>query len=167
VAEPVVEELNLQTSPEAVAGATSVEVIPDTQIIIVTYTDTKPQRAQRVVNAIGNEFSEQVPRMNPNTNVTPIVVEEATLPQAPVSPDLKRIGLIGLLGGLMLAVALAFALEYRDDSWESPEEVERVSGVPIFGVIPTFKAHKQKSRTISESFLSPKLMSRTERNADG
>jgi capsular exopolysaccharide synthesis family protein len=36
----------------------------------------------------------------------------------------------------MLGIGLAFIMEYLDDSWRSPDEVERISGVPAFGVIP-------------------------------
>jgi capsular polysaccharide biosynthesis protein len=39
----------------------------------------------------------------------------------------------------LLGVGLAFLLEYLDDRWNSPEETERVSGVPTLGAIPKFK----------------------------
>jgi capsular polysaccharide biosynthesis protein len=48
-----------------------------------------------------------------------------------------------LLGSL-LGVGLAFLLEYVDDSWTSPDEVEEVSGVPTFGVIPAFGVSASK-----------------------
>jgi capsular polysaccharide biosynthesis protein len=44
----------------------------------------------------------------------------------------------------MIGVGLAFLLDYLDDDWRSPDEVEQVSRVPTFGVIPTFKLHKRK-----------------------
>jgi capsular polysaccharide biosynthesis protein len=33
---------------------------------------------------------------------------------------------------------LVFVLEYLDDSWKSPEEAERVSGVPNLAEVPKF-----------------------------
>jgi hypothetical protein len=42
----------------------------------------------------------------------------------------------------MLGIGLAFLLEYWDDDWRSPEEVEQISGVPTFGVIPLFEILK-------------------------
>jgi capsular polysaccharide biosynthesis protein len=50
-----------------------------------------------------------------------------------------RNGLLTLAFGLLLGVVLALFLEYLDDSWRSPEEVEQISGVPTYGVIPEFK----------------------------
>jgi capsular polysaccharide biosynthesis protein len=49
----------------------------------------------------------------------------------------------------MLGIGLAFLMEYLDDTWRSPEEVERVSGVPTFATVPEFdlaKNEKKKGR---------------------
>ncbi len=59
-----------------------------------------------------------------------------------MSPNPLRDGLLALILGAMLGVGLAFLLEQLDDRWRSPEEVERICGVPAFGVIPEFKASK-------------------------
>jgi len=56
-----------------------------------------------------------------------------------VSPDPLRNALIALVLGSLLGVALAFVLEFVDDSWDSPEEVEEVSGIPTLGVVPRFE----------------------------
>jgi len=63
-----------------------------------------------------------------------------------VSPDPLLNGLVALALGLLLGLGLAFLLEYLDDSWESPEEVERVSGVPTFGVIPGFQVKTSEKK---------------------
>jgi capsular polysaccharide biosynthesis protein len=70
------------------------------------------------------------------------VWEYATVPGAPESPDPLRNGLVALALGLLLGMGLAFLLEYLDDSWRSPEEVEQASGIPMFGVIPKFDVAK-------------------------
>jgi capsular polysaccharide biosynthesis protein len=66
------------------------------------------------------------------------------MPESPVSPNPARNILLGLLLGVMVGVGLAFLLDYLDDDWSSLEEVEKVSGVATFGVIPAFKAPKIK-----------------------
>jgi capsular polysaccharide biosynthesis protein len=43
-------------------------------------------------------------------------------------------------------VGLAFLLEYLDDYWRSPREVEQVSGVPTLGIVPEFKVAKSVKR---------------------
>lgn len=141
VAERVVRSLDLTLSPETIIAGTSSEVIPDTQFLIISYTDTDPRRAQRIVNAIGDAFSEEVSEVSPNVGaITATVWERAAVPQSPISPNPGRSGLIGLVLGGLLGVGLAFLLEYLDDSWQSAEEAERVSGVPTLGVIPELES---------------------------
>jgi capsular polysaccharide biosynthesis protein len=78
--------------------------------------------------------------VSPSANaITATVWERAAVPDSPVSTNPLRNALLGLLLGGMLGLGLAFLLEYLDDSWRSPEEVEQVSGVPTFGAIRTFE----------------------------
>lgn len=125
----------------------SVEQVAETQFIEVSYEDESPREAQRIANAVGEVFSEQVSEVSPSANsITATVWEEAALPDSPASPKPLRDGPLALILGGMLGVALAFLLEQLDDRWRSPEEVERVSGVPTFGVIPEFKIPKGKGK---------------------
>ncbi len=143
VGELVVKRLDLGWPPDAIVAGTSAEVIPDTQFIEVTYTDTDPRRAQRIVNAIGDAFSEQISEVSPKVSgVSATVWERAEVPQSPVSPDPGRNGLTAFVVGIMLGVGLVLLLEYLDDSWRSPEEAEEVSGVPTLGVVPEFERPK-------------------------
>ena len=89
-------------------------------------------------------FSEQVSEVSPSANaVTATVWERAVVPDEPVSPRPLRDGLLALVMGLMIGVGLAFLLEYFDDGWRSPEEVEQLTGVPTYGVIPNIKLSKK------------------------
>lgn len=145
VAEGVIEELNLKLTPEEFLENLSVEQVSNTQFIQVSYRDTNPERAQQVANTIGEVFSEQVSEVSPSANaITATLWERAVPPESPASPNLPLNTLLALVLGLMLGVGLAFLLEYLDDSWRSPEEVEQISGVPTFGIIPEFKIPKGK-----------------------
>jgi capsular polysaccharide biosynthesis protein len=143
VAQAVVRDLDLDISPRGLIKNTNVEVVTNTQFIDVSYTDTDPRRAQWIANAIGDRFSEQVSDVSSNVSgITATVWEPAVVPQAPISPNPVRNILIGIVLGSMLGVALAFLFDYLDDSWQSPEEVERISGVSTIGVIPEIATSK-------------------------
>jgi capsular polysaccharide biosynthesis protein len=125
VAEAVTRRLNLSMTPEDLLANLDSEALEETQFIEVTYRDSDPQRAERVVNAIGEAFSEQVSNVSLSANaVTATVWERATVPEEPISPNPVRRAFLGLLIGVMLGVGLAFVLETLDDSWRSPEEAE-------------------------------------------
>jgi capsular polysaccharide biosynthesis protein len=145
VAEAVIDREELGTSSTRFLNNLSVEQVGTTQFIEVTYVDDSPQEAKRIADAVGSVFSDQVSEVSPSANsITATVWEQAAVPASPASPDPLRDGLLALVLGGMLGVGLAFLLEQLDDRWRSPEEVERISGVPTFGVIPEFKAVKPK-----------------------
>jgi capsular polysaccharide biosynthesis protein len=139
VAEGVAKELDSQVRPETVLANMSAEGIEGTQFIQVNYTDTDPERAQRVANTIGSVFSDLIEEAGSGDSpVTITIWERAQLPSAPVSPDPVNNALLGLVLGGILGAAIALLLAYLDDRWQSPEEVEQVAGVPNLGAIPHF-----------------------------
>lgn len=147
VAEAVIQQLDLRTSPEDFLENLDVEQISETQFIQVDYKDSSPERARQVANAIGDVFSEQVSEVSPNANaITATVWERAQAPDGSVSPNPARNGLLALLLGLIIGMGLAFLIEYLDPSWRSPEEAEQISGVPTFGIIPEFEVSTGKQK---------------------
>lgn len=70
------------------------------------------------------------------------VVDKADVPLFPFRPDVMRGAMMGLLLGLMAGLALAFVIEYMDDSIKFPDEVERFTGLPLIGVIPRVNTSK-------------------------
>jgi polysaccharide biosynthesis transport protein len=145
VAEGVIERLGLSMTPAELLGHLNAAQVPDTLFIEVSYTDADPQRAQQVVSTVGDVFSERVSQVTTGTNsLTARVWDEAATSQDPVSPKPLRDAALALVLGAMLGVLLAFLLEHIDDRWRSPKEVEQVSGVPIFGIIPVFRPSKTK-----------------------
>jgi capsular polysaccharide biosynthesis protein len=147
VAEAVIQEQNLKIAPGELLTNLTVEQIAETQFIEVAYRDADPERAQQVANTIGSVFSQRVSEVSPNVNgITATVWEPAVVPEAPVSPDLLRNGLVALVAGLMLGVALAFLMEHLDDRWRSPEEAEHIAGRPVLAVIPAATAPSREGK---------------------
>jgi len=145
VAEKAIQELNLSTSAETFLENFSSEQVEDTQFIEISYQDPDPEKAQLVVNTVGDVFSDKVSEVSPSTNaITATVWERAVVPDSPISPNPVRNVVLAFVLGLMVGIGLAFLLDYLDDDWGSPEEVEKISGVPTFSTIPTFKVPKSK-----------------------
>jgi polysaccharide biosynthesis transport protein len=69
-----------------------------------------------------------------NNNIS--IVDSAALPRFPRTPNLPRNLMLGLFAGILLGLLAAFALDYMDDSFKSPEDIERSLGLPVIGVIP-------------------------------
>jgi capsular polysaccharide biosynthesis protein len=146
VAQGVVQQLDLPMYPEEIQANVTAEVVGTSQFIDVTYEDTDPERAIQVVNTLGEVFSQQVAEVSSDTNDITATVWEKAVSSYAVGPNLMRNILLALVLGLMLGVGLALLLDYLDDDWKSPEEVEWISGTPTLGVIPKFKVKGRKSK---------------------
>ncbi|MFZ5672254.1 MAG: GumC family protein [Pseudomonadota bacterium] len=68
------------------------------------------------------------------------VVDRAERPNFPSSPKLLVNMMMALVAGAALGVASAFGLEYMDDTFKSPEDVESSLAMPVVGVIPKPKS---------------------------
>jgi capsular polysaccharide biosynthesis protein len=147
VAEETIQRQGLQMDSQDLLDNLTVEQLEDTQFLQLTYSDSDPERAKEVVNAVSDVSANKIAEANASTsNITVVVWEYAAKPPAPISPDPVRNGLLALGLGLMLGAGLAFLLEYLDDHWRSPGEVEQVSGVPTLGIVPEFKVAKYGKR---------------------
>ncbi len=76
------------------------------------------------------------------------IVERAKVPERPIKPRKLLNSLIsGILGG-MVAVMVAFLLEYMDTSLKNPEQVEALTGLPVLGNIFEFSPNPGKKEEI-------------------
>jgi uncharacterized protein involved in exopolysaccharide biosynthesis len=66
------------------------------------------------------------------------VVDDAMAPTAPIRPRRTFNLLVSMGAGLVLALAMVLTIEYFDTTIKSPEDVERVLGVPLIAVVPVF-----------------------------
>jgi polysaccharide biosynthesis transport protein len=64
------------------------------------------------------------------------VVDKAAFPIAPRSPRLGLNLLVAFLAGLTLGFLAAIGLDYLDDSFKAPEDIERELGLTVIGVVP-------------------------------
>jgi len=64
------------------------------------------------------------------------IVMPADVPVAPISPKKKKNVMIGLVGGLMFGLMLAFFSEYMDRSFRTEEELQMYLELPVLAVIP-------------------------------
>ena len=75
------------------------------------------------------------------------VIDRAEVPIVPVLPRRSMNLLAGLLGGLLLGVVLAYAVESMDDTLSSSEELEAVAHLPVLCNIP--ESGKSQRRQLS------------------
>jgi succinoglycan biosynthesis transport protein ExoP len=75
------------------------------------------------------------------------IIEPAAAPRAPVRPRKALNLMFACLMGLCLGVSMAFLQEFMDDRVNSPEEAERMVGLPVLGHIPMMTDGPQRLMT--------------------
>lgn len=73
------------------------------------------------------------------------VLDPALVPGSPIEPNRNRILAIGLLLGLVFGVLQAFIRKMMDNTVKSVEDLEKLTDLPVYGVIPFRSSRKMKS----------------------
>lgn len=139
----------------AVLGRLAIAHNPDTNTIQLAASDSDPRRAAAIVNAVAGAFIAYVdednerivrefPRRNEQGQTVPGAIERIRVTQLgkagpaalPSAPRPKLNAAAGLILGAALALVLAFALEYFDDTLHTPAEVRRHLDLPTLAGIP-------------------------------
>ena len=67
------------------------------------------------------------------------IIDKAGVPYEKHKPKLRNNVAFGLLLGLMLGMGAAFLREFMDDTLKGSDELERVTGLPVLGLLPNIK----------------------------
>jgi len=76
------------------------------------------------------------------------VVDEATDPIRPIKPRIALTVFAGVIGGLGVALALAFFVGYIDDSIKSQDDIETHLRLPFLGYVPNIKTNSVVERDL-------------------
>lgn len=141
IAGRVVEDLALSGSAGSVDRHLSARVLDGTSVLRVTADSTRRQQAadmsQSAAEAFVSWLSEE------ETDLSATVVNTATTPTDPSSPEPVRWIILGGLLGLLAGIAIAAARNASDRSVHSPAELEEAAGAPVLGAIAYDRAAVQ------------------------
>ena len=105
-----------------------------------------------------------------------VIIDHATTPLKPVKPNKPVILAGSVLGGLVVALGLAFFVNFLDDSIKSQEDVENYLRLSFLGYIPNIKStsvverdlqsHLHPTSSTAEGFRTLRAAVALARNAD-
>jgi len=85
------------------------------------------------------------------------VLDPARVPERPFSPNRMLIAAGGSGGGLALGILLIGLLEYRDSSFKTEAEVERVCQLPVLALVPIMTSAEERRRARRKRVITVSL----------
>lgn len=150
ILDQVKEKLKLDLSIGMLSKKISVANEKDSQVIAVTVQDKNPQVARNIANTTVEIFKNEVVKIMNIDNVTVLSNAEVTEGQSPIKPNKTfNIGLAGIIG-LIISVGISLIIHHMDNTIKKEQDIEKLIGVPVFGVI----SHMEDDGTKSTANLS-------------
>jgi len=123
------------------------------------YTDL--QRELKVATQSLNQFLEKRESLqieNAQKQIPWQMLSTPQLPQIPISPNVQRNLILGVITGILAGMAAALMVERLDNVFHSPEDLKELTKLPLLGMIPFHKNLNQ---------LPPVAETNVEPQADG
>jgi capsular polysaccharide biosynthesis protein len=151
----VVEELNLDMTTSQLNEKITVGSEKDSQVVNLSVQDPDPKKAALIANKTAEIFQNEIVKIMNIDNVSILAKAEVAGNPSPIKPKPLLNIAIALVVGLMAGVGLAFLLEYLDNTVKNEQEIEKLIGVSVLGVIAK----------MDEADLRGSKQQRTERHA--
>jgi len=141
--ELVLQESGAPYTYEQLRKMVSAAAVNSTGLFQVKVTSTNPEEARALANTIAAILPEKISDIVANSSVE--VVDYAVTPHSRVSPSYLRYTAVGLLAGILLASAVVFLTEMRDDVIHDEDFLlQNYPGAPILATIPDLTAKSGK-----------------------
>lgn len=134
VLKQVISNLNLDYEFGQLQGKIVVGEVNDTDLIKISVTDADAELAADIANEIADVFSKEIPIIYGTQNTS--IIDVAEVSKVASSASALKIILIVTLAGAFVAVGVVFVIFYFDTTIKNEEEIERLTGLPVIGIIP-------------------------------
>lgn len=134
VAEHTIKALDIDIKTDTLRGMISVAPKGDTEFLTITVESRDPKQAMDLANQLALSLKEVSLYVKKMDNVQ--ILDPAQLPLSPDSPRPMLNMAIAFFLGLMVSVGVIFLLEYLDNTIKTPNDIEKLIGIPVIGTIP-------------------------------
>lgn len=132
-------------SSGTLSKAVSVSVPDGTKLIRISVATEDPLLSADIANTFAKYVPNQIVRITKAGGVE--IVDYATVPKSPSSPNLTRNIIIGFLAGFVLAAVYFLLQAFLDTTIYTSEEVQKVSHCPVIGTVPMIVVGNEETDT--------------------
>lgn len=136
----VIEDLDLQVTPNELADQIEAEVVQDTTLIDLTVHDDDPKQAQAIARDLSQRLTEylsdlETPSDSGTSTIVAQVTDSATYNGSAVAPRTGLNFAVAGLIGLLLGIGAAIARTILDRTVSSQEHVQEVTDKPVLASV--------------------------------
>ncbi|MDI3410796.1 hypothetical protein QKW52_12910 [Bacillus sonorensis] len=114
----------------------------ESEIINITVQDKSQERAANIANTLTAVLKKEIKKIMNTDRVTVLSKADIVDSPTPVKPNYKMNILLSFGAALMAGIALAFFLDFLDDTVTRPSQVEKEAGFIYLGSIEQMKNKK-------------------------
>lgn len=138
-----IQNLNLSMDEETLKKRITISNPTNTRILVISATDPDSQQAQRIVNEISQDGSNYI---SETLGVTMPKIAEGEAADKPSSPNVRRNTAVGVLIGILLAIAWIVISMLRNDTMTTEEDVEKYLHLTVLASVPDRAVDPEKRR---------------------
>jgi capsular polysaccharide biosynthesis protein len=142
ILDKVSDELKLDLTAAQLNGKITVASEKDSQVVNISVQDESAENAANIANKTAEVFQTEISKIMNVDNVSVLAKATVAENQSPIKPQPLLNVAIAIIVGLMAGVGLAFLLEYFDNTVKNEQDIEKILGLPILGVIATIDNQK-------------------------
>jgi capsular polysaccharide biosynthesis protein len=144
ILDKVIAQLDLDMTAEQLKGNITVSSETDSQVVNVSVQNPDPNIAADIANKTAEVFQNEIVNLMSVDNVKIFAPAKVAENQAPIKPQPLMNVAIAIVVGLMASVGLAFLIEYFDNTVKNEQDIEKILGLPILGVIAQIDDQKME-----------------------
>lgn len=142
VLQPVIDELDLPMSAQALAADVSATVPQDTLLLTIATRSEDQDGAAVLANAVAESLRTEVQSLessNGPTSMRMTVVAPAVASNRPASPDITQNAALGLLAALAAGLLAALLRDLLDNKVRKGEDIQMLTDSPILATVPAVR----------------------------
>lgn len=136
----------LHASHQELLHKVQISSVNETQVMSITVRDDSYERAANMANAVALVFQKSVPELMKVDNISILNEADPEEARGPISPNPVLNVAVAFILSLMAGVAIAFLVDYMNDTARTEEDVENLLGLPVLSSIPRMKDKDVKAQ---------------------
>jgi len=158
----VIEECELNYTQAQLKNMTTIKAINDTEIFQISVTNTNPNDAYILVEAMQKIAPILIKNIKETAQIS--VVDPPTLPTSPSSRNILQNALVGGMIGFVLSLMASLLFVLFDQNVKNQDDLSKRYHLPILGAIPKFNVIIKRKYLLKKTIFTDLLQNKLIRN---